>query len=498
MKRKTTILSQTLCLLLLVVLLLQGGGFSATAQSNTIDWARPTNLSNTPQASAHPAIVADDYGYVHVFWSEEMGGRPMQPEENIRNTGNTIFYTRWDGVSWTPPIDILFVPGEFLAEWPVVTLDPENRLHVVWTSMSNLYYSNALAWEADSAHAWSEPEALTNNSASVSWGASIIADDAGTLHVVYATRDDEAGIYYTRSTDSGASWQVPARLSDPFAPLEEHLSTIKIITDAAGRLHAAWETHRADGVGQAVYYARSTDGGDTWSAPVQLAIHDPEDFVVGVPYLVARGESEIHLIYVDGPVIGSRGRYHRVSQDGGETWSPPYHIITDLMGMNGYVGPVIDGAGQMHLVINMRTVDTQITGIYYARWLGTGWSQVEPVDVSIRSAHYPAFTIRQGNELHVVYTQLTGGEIWHIRGTIPSVDQTPVLTLPSPGAPTPLPEPTEVILPTPTFTPTPGIQPTREPTPTQSSSGPIHPLVPAVGAALLLVGGIVAWSRIRS
>jgi len=51
-----------------------------------------------------------------------------------------------------------------------------------------------------------------------------------------------------------------------------------------------------------------------------------DDFVVGLPYLTARSPTELHLIYVDGEVIGSRGRYHRISRDGGETWSDPVEV----------------------------------------------------------------------------------------------------------------------------------------------------------------------------
>ena len=88
----------------MLLLLLFWGQAPAAAQSGPIVWSQHTNLSSSPQASAHPAIVADDYGLVHVFWSEEVGGRPVTPEEGIRNSGNSILYTRWDGQSWSPPL----------------------------------------------------------------------------------------------------------------------------------------------------------------------------------------------------------------------------------------------------------------------------------------------------------------------------------------------------------------------------------------------------------
>jgi hypothetical protein len=277
---------------------------------------------------------------------------------------------------------------------------------------------------------------------------------------------------------------------------------IQVKTDGADRLHAVWQASAMNGPGNGVFHTYSSDGGDNWSMPQQLAFWDPDDFVVGLPYLTARSPSELHLIYVDGEVIGSRGRYHRISRDGGETWSSPRHIITDMMGINGYVVPIVDGAGQIHLIINMRTFETQVTGIYYARWLGTDWSQVIPVDTSIRSAHYTAATVRLGNELHIVYTQLAGGEIWHMMGTISNVNQVPALPPLSTRSPvaSDLPDPapsqtTEAAQPALQATPTPM---RLEALPGQSPNSAVHPLVLPAGATLLFIIGVLVVVRLRS
>jgi hypothetical protein len=501
MKRKSRIPIQRICFVIVTLSLLRGwAALRATAQSGLVDWSRPINLSNTLQYSAHPAIIADDYGYVHVFWSEEVGGRPMRSEDTVSNTGNTILYRRWDGASWSQTVDVLFVPGEVLAEFPAVDIDAENRLHLVWEGISNLYYSSVPSWQAASVRAWTKPVALANNTAAVAWGSDIAADASDNLHVVYTTRGDDAGIYYIRSTDGGTSWQLPIKLSDPFAPLEDSLSVVKITADDSGNVHAVWQTNQAQGYGQAVYYVRSADSGESWSGPMRLGWRDPEDYEVAWPYLTAIGATELHLIYIDGPGMGSVGRFHRVSKDGGETWSKPYHILTDMVGVNGYVVPIVDGAGQMHLIIDMRTKDTQIVGIYYARWSGNGWSQVEPVDVSspaAPSAHYTAAAVRRGNEVHVVYTQQTGGEIWHLWGIIPSVSPDPPLALPSFQTPSPSVKVADTVLQTPTHVPKAMAQPTLE----SRSSPPLraasHPLVPTVGMSLLLVVAVILWARMR-
>lgn len=490
---------RTHSLLAMLLLLFSRGARPAVAQSGSIVWSQHTNLSNSPQASAHPAIVADEYGFVHVFWSEEVGGKQVTPEEGIRNTGNSILYTRWDGLSWSVPLDILFVPGESRAEWPVVTIDTENKLHVLWESYTAIYYSSAPSWDADSAQNWSQPLPLTSNSNSTPWGAGITADIQGTLHVAYSAIGDEEGLNYTRSTDGGESWELPLRLYGPFAPLEEPPSMVHIITDETGRLHVVWQRNQVEGSGYGVYYVRSTNGGETWESPIQLADRDPEDFSVGTPYLIANGESELHLIYVDGAYTGSKGRFHRISRDGGATWSAPMHIITELVGINGYVMPVVDAAGQMHLIANMRTEKGQVVGIYYARWQGMTWSPLTPIDVSIPQIHHTVVTVRLGNELHIAYNQLEGAEIWHIHGLVSQLTPQPTLALPTPelsAQPTQTVEPT-LSAATPDFEIA-ALPSTGETLPLQTTPLLFHPLVLATVLTLIVVTGGIMWTRLRS
>ncbi len=402
-------------------LLWSGTTALVAAQSDTIEWSKPLNLSNTPQGSGTPAIVADSYGYVHVFWSEDMGGPAMRPQDPLPE-GNAIYYRRWDGVSWTTAVDILSSPDDSIANYVSVAVDADNRLHAVWTGQTNLYYSYAPAEQAYSARAWTTPVVLATNSARSAFMINIAVGPGGDLHVAYATRGSDAGVYYLHAAGVGKDWEAPIKLSGTLDALEESISNVKIIADGAGRLHVGWQTNQIEGYGQAVYYVHSLDGGRHWGSPIQMGYRMEGDFDVGLSSMFVLGKSEVHIIYNAG--IHPIGRYERISQDGGETWSAPYLILDDMEGLNGFLVPLMDGSGQQHLIIDMRTRDTQVVGIYYARWLDPGWSQVLPVATAAPygpSAHYTAATVRLGNELHVVWTQLRLGEIWYVHGTVPGV-----------------------------------------------------------------------------
>jgi hypothetical protein len=412
-----------------LVLLAVHGIQEAEAQSRII-WDEPVNLSDSESSSVAPAIVADDFGFVHVFWSEDVGGESLS-DSDLTTPGNAISYRRWDGRSWTRPVDVLSVPGENTANFVAVDVDSAGRLHVIFGGQSDFYYSSANGSEAEDARAWDTPTLIAGNNARSSWESDIVAAEDGVLHVVFATRGSLPGIFYIQSTDGGANWSEPDLVSEPLDLREEGFANVRLIADARGRLHASWETFQAEGYGQGVYYARSVDGGRSWEQPIRFDYLEESRGFVSWIYVTARGDDELHVIYANG--FSSQGRGYRFSNDGGATWSAEQDVLMDMEGINGFVTPLVDGDQQLHMIVNMRTADTQVVGIYYTYKTPGGWAPTTPVDAdrpATDSAHYAASTVRLGNEIHTVYTQLGGGEIWHVSGTIADVPQTAPLALP--------------------------------------------------------------------
>ncbi len=399
---------------------------SVEAQELQIIWSDPINLSQSLESSSHPDIIADDYGNVHVFWSEEIGGDIIGVDEQIRS-GNTILYTRWDGNRWLPPNDLFFVPNESTAEYISSFLDSENNIHLVWTGQNNLYYSVAPSEKAELATAWSIPVVLTDNIARTRYESDVVVDKDGAIHVVFATRDEDAGIYHLQSKDGGITWSEGGEISTVLQPIEESFSNVRLIVDGEGRLHTVWQTNDELGYGRGIYYSRSVDSGQSWSEPWQIKYDDfSEGPFVAWPYLMANGRDEIHLIYTTGT---NQNRSYRVSNDGGATWGEERIILGNMEGVNGYVVIVADGLGRLHLIVNMRAKESQAVGIYYARQDDSTWSAAVPIATSEPygpSAHYTAAAVRLGNEIHVVWNQLRGAEIWYMRGQLMDVSPTPV------------------------------------------------------------------------
>ena len=427
--------------LLMLVLLITLSGRAAA--EGTVTWSEPVNLSNSPTGSVYPAILADPYGYVHVFWTEDISGQPVRPSEELQKPGNTIMYRRWDGASWTDPVDVLAVPGDDVAEFISVDIDPAGRILATWSGQSNIYFSSAPAWDAGNVHAWTEPVAIAAENARSMRESAIAATPSGGIHVIYATRGTSPGVYDVSLNEDGTLQGAPVAISAPLSPLEVGYANVRLISDSEGHLHATWQSFQKDGYGQGVYYSQSLDDGANWSTPELLRYRESGDTWVEWPYLTAGRDRDLYLIYVDGT---NKGRAFRVSRDGGSTWSKPKTILEELEGINGYVATLLDASGQVHLVGPMRTRSDQTNGIYHSVLSGDTFVPVAPVVIDGHAGttsgaiHYMAATVRLGNELHLVWNEIRGSEIWYVKGTINSVDPAPARAVPTGSVP-PVPAP---------------------------------------------------------
>jgi hypothetical protein len=94
---------------------------------------------------------------------------------------------------------------------------------------------------------------------------------AWTDHRNFNTNGMEA--MYSASTDHGATWGPPTRLShDPTRVVRDHISPVLDI-DSAGRVHALWLDRRLDPANKLfqVWYTSSSDGGATWEPDARVS-----------------------------------------------------------------------------------------------------------------------------------------------------------------------------------------------------------------------------------
>jgi len=223
-----------------------GGIVASYSTDGGSTWSQPQHIQQGREEIEYPYPIVAANGDVFLV---HMAGWDLRWPE-----AGTIKYVKSTdgGVTWGPPVTIATAyqpptPPRLGDDWRFFSIiaaaaDPtnSNRLYVAWTDHRN-----------------------------------------------YATNGME--VLYTASTDAGATWRPPARLShDPTGVVRDHITPV-LDVDSAGRIHALWLDRRMDPANRLfqAWYTSSTDGGATWEADSRVSDAPGRgfDFNVGLPPL---------------------------------------------------------------------------------------------------------------------------------------------------------------------------------------------------------------------
>ena len=419
----------------------------ARAQVNGGGWSEPYRLSSDAGKASEGYLVADQFGYVHCFWTEIL----------FDNQNTIIKYARFDGTTWTKPNDIYLTGGEIKNVSPVV--DQQGILHIAWSESGLAYYSYAPATNALSAQNWAKP-LLINVPARPVY---LRIDSKGIFHIMYINQTEEAGVYYIRSEDEGITWSEPVWL-DPDIPPGVVPDSLNFELDENGGLHAAWfyGPRELRARPDWVRYTHSLDGGHTWSTlqTIDKYIEGTDHNLTNAsPIMSVVGET-VHIIWAAGDLPY---RHHSFSTDAGVTWTAPVRIFGELHGQ-AFDGFTVDRSGRVHFLAQIRYP----MGIYHAYWEHGRWSKPSLVYlISFEDsedgfgdrvhAHHTLPVIRAGNQLVLTFADGPADPNRRLFVTyrilddilplenMPMPDPTAVpvsTTGPTPGQPTPIPEQT--------------------------------------------------------
>jgi hypothetical protein len=156
-------------------------------------WSEPFQLSTPDREAAEASLVADEYGFVHVFWPETL------PDEK-----QLLRYARFDGATWSLPIDIRvtdpFVPIKMIS----AAVGPGGIVHLAWVEGNNgpAFYSQAPVSGTLASQNWRTPVRIQIPSVE----AKLEVDSEGVLHLLFSVSGNgpiHAGVYYMQSSDEG-------------------------------------------------------------------------------------------------------------------------------------------------------------------------------------------------------------------------------------------------------------------------------------------------------
>jgi BNR repeat protein len=209
-----------------------------------------------------------------------------------------------------------------------------------------VYHSQQKIWASishDSGETWSvvQPIHNTNRAFGVSLpsGASVAPD--GTAYFAWngvnspGQAKGTINLYVTRTADGGATWTTSLVDVSQAAPRcdcpgwDYWGAQLALGTDADGRVYVLWNANRVKYGPQRLYFARSTNGGTSWSSAVDVSLA-PSGSNNVFPALVSAGAGDVRIAWMDdrnGHDAGGNdpnarwNTYYRQSTNGGGSWS---------------------------------------------------------------------------------------------------------------------------------------------------------------------------------
>ena len=330
---------------------------SAALAQNEALWAEAVNLSQSGAAS-QPLIAAAPDGVLHAVWWDATDGLQYARTATVT------------GTAWTTPVTAANIFGvrQVDAATNRVTLIAPEAVRLLSSSNGEAF---ALWRDADDqllgATVQGDNFSGSTPLAEIAVAFDVTADVSNTLHLGYVrTASSEAapaGVYYRRHANATWGGANPVYTSPYFRPLQADRAHVS----AAGLNDIALVAWDDPQLGQSAY-ARSTDGGETWSEP-QVITGTGRTLRARV---TSTPDGEFLLIWQDAGA-GGCGFVQRTSNDGGETWSAPQRVLGALTRCTADWSFMPDGDGRLWLIERLSAAATG-NSVSAAVWQAGSWS----------------------------------------------------------------------------------------------------------------------------
>lgn len=193
-----------------------------------------------------------------------------------------------------------------------------------------------------------------------------VGPDGEIYSVWIDNRDEPAGassVYFARSTDGGMSWTDPSVRISPFSA--GHQGEPAISVDPSWTIYVVYRGGVSSTID--VWVTTSTDGGLSWSAPSKA--NDVSGFVQVSqsygPAIALAGDGVAYVAWEDWR-NGDPDIYVAQSTDGGATWGANVRVNDDAAGIEQRGDPAlaVDPTGAVHVAWQDRRNDPQDPDVY--------------------------------------------------------------------------------------------------------------------------------------
>ncbi len=199
-------------------------------------WSAPARVNDDhgPAAQLDPRVVADNWGSIHVVWTDHRAG-----------TARLYHAQRLYDGEWMPNKPITErVQG--MQENPELAITKHGDVYALWeesrSGKTDIYASRlppgSQVW-------WPPHELSTSPSSSREYGVSAAADSEATMHAVWIADDEPLGVLRAASLPADEEmWQTDRVV---YRPTRGELESVTVAAGPGGRALAVWAETRPEG-----------------------------------------------------------------------------------------------------------------------------------------------------------------------------------------------------------------------------------------------------------
>ena len=310
---------------------------SKDAGANWDNRPQTRNISNSPGEAFGPSVAVTKSGKPRVYVSYH---------DNSKGPTQAYIISTKKKTKFRKPLNVTPHNGGAFA--PRVALDSNEMVNLVWGDTLNGPAKVLFARSTDLGLSFGEPLEVSSSSGSA-FDPEIAIDPSDAINVAW--EDSGPGtnvIMFSRSTNGGESFSEPKQVSVGSGDATE----AAIATDNSGRIHIVW-VGNATGNSE-TYYSRSTDGGATFSAPLRVSNFPEGD--VHKPTVVAF-QNTVYIAFQNGDLFGEENIKNRQvfltkSVNSGASFESTERVSNAVNSVGRAHSPamVVDSRGTLHIV----------------------------------------------------------------------------------------------------------------------------------------------------
>ena len=269
----------------------------------------------------------------------------------------------------------------------------DNRfVYVVWLDntpgVSDVFFSRS----TDGGETFSTPLNISQNSRSFGAGEPQIVVSGNNVYIIWQneTRDDGIHIFFARSTDNGQTFSTPIDIS-------QNPGSDPRIAAEGNNVYAVWQGSTSD-----IFFAVSSNGGQIFDTPKNLSNNTGGSFN---PEIAISG-TNVYVIWED-DTPGNQDILFARSTNNGQTFSTPLINISQNTGRS-FSSEILAQGNSVYVVWEDDTPGN--SDIFFAVSNNNGVSFGTPINISNNSGDsiFPDIGV-SGNNVYVVWNDFTPG-----------------------------------------------------------------------------------------